>query len=39
MSEENLPDIFPYWDNEYEGVYSADYEDGYPYDTGTKVQE
>lgn len=36
--EKNLPDIFPYWDNEADGVYTADWEDGYPYDTGT-VQE
>ena len=37
--EQNVPDLFPYWDNESEGQYSADWEDGYPYDTGTKVQE
>lgn len=34
----DLPDIFPYWDNEADGVYTADWDDGYPYDTGT-VQE
>jgi len=40
MSGENLPDSkIPWWDNEYEGVYSEDDEDGYPYDVGTKVQE
>lgn len=42
MMEENeeLPDVPPcWWDNEYEGVYSEDPEDGYPYDIGTKVQE
>lgn len=38
-NEQELPDTDPYWDNEYEGVYSDDPEDGYPYDTGTKVQE
>lgn len=38
-NEEELPDLDPYWENEYEGVYSDDPEDGYPYDTGTKVQE
>ena len=40
-NEENiLPDSkSPWWDNEYEGVYSDDPEDGYPYDMGTKVQE
>jgi hypothetical protein len=28
-----LPDLRPaWWDNESEGVYSADPEDGYPYD-------
>lgn len=37
---EELPDTkIPWWDNEYEGVYSEDPEDGYPYDVGTKVQE
>ena len=37
---ENLPDSkIPWLDNEYEGVYSYDPEDGYPYDVGTKVQE
>lgn len=35
----DVPDMFPYWDNESEGVYSEDPEAGYPYDTGTKVQE
>jgi hypothetical protein len=39
MEDSYLPDIFPYWDNEYEGVYTEDPEDGYPYDVGTKVQE
>ena len=44
MTQENeetsLPDSkIPWWDNEYEGVYSDDPEDGYPYDMGTKVQE
>lgn len=40
MSDEQLPDSkIPWWDNEYEGVYSDDLEDGYPYDIGTKVQE
>lgn len=39
MSDE-LPDSkIPWLDNEYEGVYSEDHEDGYPYDIGTKVQE
>lgn len=39
MSDE-LPDSkIPWWDNEYEGVYSEDPENGYPYDMGTKVQE
>lgn len=39
MSEE-LPDSkIPWFDNEYEGVYSDDPEHGYPYDVGTKVQE
>jgi len=39
MSEE-LPDSkIPWWDNEYEGVYSEDSDNGYPYDVGTKVQE
>lgn len=27
-----LPDVDPWWDNESEGVYSEDPEDGYPYD-------
>ena len=37
---EGLPDSkIPWWDNEYEGTYSDDPEDGYPYDMGTKVQE
>jgi hypothetical protein len=39
MSEQVLPDNKPFWDNEYEGVYSEDSEDGYPYDNGSKVQE
>jgi hypothetical protein len=44
MTQENEEDILPdskspWWDNEYEGVYSDDPEDGYPYDMGTKVQE
>ena len=40
MSGESLPDLRPNWfDNESEGVYSDDPEHGYPYDTGTKVQE
>lgn len=39
MSEEdNLPDMKPYWENVYEGVYSDDPEDGYSYDVGTKIQ-
>lgn len=39
MSDE-LPDSkIPWWDNEYEGTYSDDPEDGCPYDMGTKVQE
>lgn len=38
--EYELPDVPPvWWDNEYEGVYSADPVHGYPYDVGTKVQE
>jgi len=38
--EDILPDSkIPWWDNEYERVYSDDPEDGYPYDIGTKVQE
>jgi|694.fasta_scaffold03072_51 hypothetical protein len=37
---DNLPDSkIPWFDNEYEGVYSEDPEDGYPYDVGSKVQE
>jgi len=37
---EELPDSkIPWFDNEYEGVYSDDPEHGYPYDMGTKVQE
>jgi hypothetical protein len=37
---ENLPDSkIPWWDNDYEGVYSDDPENGYAYDIGTKVQE
>lgn len=40
MTEEELPDSkIPWWDNEYEGVYSEDRDEGYPYDIGTKVQE
>jgi hypothetical protein len=32
-NEKELPDVGPaWWDNESEGVYSADPEDGYPYD-------
>ena len=39
-SNKELPDSkIPWWDNHYEGTYSDDYEDGYPYDNGTKVQE
>lgn len=39
-TNENLPDSdIPWWDNHYEGVYSYDPEDGYPYDMGIKVQE
>lgn len=39
MTEE-LPDVPPcWWDNEYEGTYSEDPENGYPYDMGSKVQE
>lgn len=38
-SEENLPDSKPFWENSYEGIYSDDPEDGYPYDNGTKIQE
>jgi len=39
-ADNSLPDSkIPWWDNEYEGVYSDDPEDGYPYDMGTKVQE
>lgn len=35
-----LPDSkIPWWDNHYENIYSEEVEDGYPYDTGTKVQE
>jgi hypothetical protein len=35
-----LPDSkIPWWDNHYEDTYSEEVEDGYPYDTGTKVQE
>lgn len=31
MTEDNLPDSkIPWFDNEYEGVYSDDPEDGYP---------
>jgi hypothetical protein len=38
--DSELPDSkIPWWDNEYEGVYSNDPENGYPYDIGTKVQE
>jgi hypothetical protein len=44
MTQENddciLPDSkIPWWDNEYEGTYSNEPENGYPYDIGTKVQE
>lgn len=36
----DLPDSkIPWWDNEYEGTYSEDRDEGYPYDMGTKVQE
>ena len=28
----DLPDVKQWWDNESEGVYSDDPEDGYPYD-------
>lgn len=38
-NEEELPDNKPFWDNHYEGQYSDDPENGYPYDNGTKVQE
>jgi hypothetical protein len=38
-TEYSLPDSKPFWDNHYEGVYSDDPENGYPYDVGTKVQE
>lgn len=38
--DEELPDSkIPWWDNEYEGAYSDDPEDGYPYDMGSKVQQ
>lgn len=38
--EKDLPDSkIPWWDNEYEGTYSEDRDEGYPYDMGTKVQE
>jgi hypothetical protein len=38
--DSELPDSkIPWWDNDYEGVYSNDPENGYPYDMGTKVQE
>lgn len=41
MSETNeeLPDVKPWYDNESEDVYSEDPEDGFPYDSGSKVQE
>ncbi len=33
MVASSLPDVGPaWWDNESEGVYSDDPEDGYPYD-------
>jgi hypothetical protein len=33
MTNEDLPDVGPaWWDNESEGTYSEDPEDGYPYD-------
>lgn len=40
MTGENLPDSkIPWWDNHYEDTYSEEWENGYPYDIGTKVQE
>jgi len=37
---DSLPDSkIPWWDNHYEDTYSEEWENGYPYDTGTKVQE
>lgn len=40
QSNDQLPDSkIPWWDNEYEDVYSEEMENGYPYDMGTKVQE
>ena len=39
MTETDLPDNKPFWDNEYEDEYSEDPENGYPYDNGSKVQE
>ena len=38
-NNDNLPDVFPWWENGVEGVYSDDPENGYPYDFGTKIQE
>jgi len=39
-TNQSLPDSkIPWWDNEYEDVYSEEWDDGYPYDVGTKVQE
>ena len=32
MSNESLPDVRPWWDNEAEDEYSDDPEDGCPYD-------
>lgn len=40
MTGENLPDSkITWWDNHYEDTYSDEWDDGYPYDTGTKIQE
>lgn len=39
MSDELPESKLPWWDNHYEGTYSDDPENGYPYDVGTKVQE
>jgi hypothetical protein len=37
---DSLPDSkSPWWDNHYEDTYSEEWENGYPYDTGTKIQE
>ncbi len=36
---EEMPDVEPWFSDESEGQYSYDPEDGYAYDTGTKVND